>query len=368
MAVVTLDNIVKRFNGDVVAVDNVSLKINDGEFLVLLGPSGCGKTTTLRMIAGLETITSGDIHIGARRVNDLPPGDRDIAFVFQFYALYPHLNVRDNITFPLRAQKVPQAEIEQRLHHIAKLLQIEHILKRRPGRLPSGEQQRVALGRAMIRHPQVFLMDEPLTNLDAALRADMRVELKHLQRELATTMIYVTHDQIEALSMSDRIAVMNLGVLQQVGSPLEVYNHPQTLFVATFIGSPPMNTLDCTLENGVLKGTTSRFNLSLPDSLRASIEQSGSANGRKVVFGVRSENISLHDEGGQMRGTILVREPLGDETIYQVKIEDFRLLVKTPPRQVYREGASVGVSIDTSRIHLFDAISGQSLRNGGAYV
>lgn len=365
MADVTLKNIVKRYGGTVLAVDNVNLHIEDGEFLVLLGPSGCGKTTTLRMIAGLEDITEGDIFIGDRRVTDLPPGERDIAFVFQFYALYPHLNVRDNITFPLRAQNVPKAEVEQRLMQVAKQLQIEHVLNRRPGRLPGGEQQRVALGRAIIRRPQVFLMDEPLTNLDAALRADMRVELKHLQQTLGTTMVYVTHDQIEAMSMSHRIAVMNLGVLQQVASPLEIYNQPATLFVATFIGSPPMNTFRCKVsDSGHLTGIDTRFDFQLNAGLTELVRR---AKGQSLVLGVRSEDIRLHDvsETGDrvdFTGVVRVREPLGDETIYQIQIEDFFVLAKTPPRQMFGEGQPVYVTFDQSRIHLFDETSGQNLR------
>ncbi len=266
MAEVHLSQVTKRFSsrsGDasgVLAVHELDLDVADGEFLVLLGPSGCGKTTTLRMVAGLETASSGDIRIGERRVNDLPPGERDIAFVFQFYALYPHLSVRDNISFPLRAQQIPKEEVDRRVQEVSRRLRIEHILNRRPNRLPSGEQQRVALGRAMVRQPQVFLMDEPLTNLDASLRADMRVELKHLQQELGTTMLYVTHDQTEALSMSHRIAVMNLGVLQQVDTPLNIYNRPQTVFVARFIGSPPMNLLDARVVDGHhLAGAESGF-------------------------------------------------------------------------------------------------------------
>jgi multiple sugar transport system ATP-binding protein len=365
MADVTLKNVIKRYSGNVLAVDNVNLHIEDGEFLVLLGPSGCGKTTTLRMIAGLEDITEGDIFIGERRVTDLPPGDRDIAFVFQFYALYPHLSVRDNITFPLRAQNVPKAEVEKRLREVAKQLQIEHVLNRRPGRLPSGEQQRVALGRAIIRRPQVFLMDEPLTNLDASLRADMRVELKHLQGTLGTTMVYVTHDQIEAMSMSHRIAVMNLGILQQVASPLEIYNQPATLFVGTFIGSPPMNTFACRVDgSGHLTGTDSRFSFQLNAALSELVRQ---ARGQELVLGIRSEDVRLSDvseTGGTIdfTGIVRVREPLGDETIYQIQIEDFLLLAKTPPRQIFGEGQPVYVSFDQSRVHLFDKTTGYNLR------
>jgi ABC-type sugar transport system ATPase subunit len=341
------------------AVHEFDLDVADGEFLVMLGPSGCGKTTTLRMVAGLETTTSGDIHIGQRRVNDLPPGERDIAFVFQFYALYPHLSVRDNISFPLRAQRIPKDEVDRRVHEVARRLRIEHILNRRPNRLPSGEQQRVALGRAIVRQPQVFLMDEPLTNLDAALRADMRVELKHLQQELGTTMLYVTHDQTEALSMSHRIAVMNLGVLQQVDTPLNIYNRPKTLFVARFIGSPPMNTLNCIFEAGELVGANNDFRLRL-DPTVASLMRTQ----QKLVFGARAEDIHLGDpvsETVDLRGKVAVREPLGDETIYEIDLGNYRLLAKTPPRQVYRPGDHVGLIIDRQRFHVFDQASGQRI-------
>ena len=345
MAHVILNHVVKQFgdpaHGGTLAVDNFSLTIADGEFLVLLGPSGCGKTTTLRMIAGLELPTSGEILIGDRPVTHLPPGDRDIAFVFQFYALYPHLSVRDNIAFPLRAQHVPKAEVDQRVQTIAERLRIQHILNRRPNRLPSGEQQRVALGRAVVRQPQVFLMDEPLTNLDAALRADMRVEIKHLQAELGTTTVYVTHDQVEAMSMSHRIAVMNLGVLQQVDTPLDIYNHPQTLFVATFIGSPPMNTIACRVEGDTLVGSDSDFRLRLDHHL---------PNGQAVIFGLRSEAITLVDgDEADLRGEIVLREPLGDETIYSVAVDGVTLLVKAPPRQMYQRGDSVGLMIDPAQ-------------------
>lgn len=364
MAEVHLRQVTKRFssrNGDeggVLAVSELDLDVTDGEFLVLLGPSGCGKTTTLRMVAGLETATSGDIHIGERRVNDLPPGERDIAFVFQFYALYPHLSVRDNISFPLRAQQIPKEEVNRRVHEVSRRLRIEHILNRRPNRLPSGEQQRVALGRAMVRQPQVFLMDEPLTNLDAALRADMRVELKHLQQELGTTMLYVTHDQTEALSMSHRIAVMNLGVLQQVDTPLNIYNRPQTVFVARFIGSPPMNLLDARVVDGHhLAGAENGFRLALDPALTNRL-----AGKTDVVFGVRSEDIRLVDatsDEADLRGVIDVREPLGDETIYEIDLDDYRLLAKTPPRQVYRPGDRVGLVVNRQRVHVFDKPTGQ---------
>lgn len=365
MAHITLNTVNKYFGEptdpkSVHAVKDLSLEIPDGEFLVLLGPSGCGKTTTLRMVAGLETVTAGEVFIGDRLVNELEPGDRDIAFVFQFYALYPHLSVKDNISFPLRAQRMPKQVVEERVQRIAETLQIDHVLNRRPGKLPSGEQQRVALGRAMVREPQVFLMDEPLTNLDAALRADMRVELKHLQQELGTTMLYVTHDQVEAMSMGHRIAVMDKGVLQQVGTPLEIYNSPQTLFVATFIGSPPMNTVTCRYqpEAGALHALSSDFRLTVSDSRLGQV-----SNGHDLVFGMRSEDIAIceGEETGDLSGEVLIREPLGDETIYDVDVGGESFLVKTSPRQRYQPGDTVALKFNRERVHLFDHATGRAL-------
>lgn len=359
MAEINLKNVTKIFEGGVSAVKNLDLHIQDGEFLVLLGPSGCGKTTTLRMIAGLETQTSGDIFIGDKLVNDLRAGDRDIAFVFQFYALYPHLSVKDNISFPLRAQNLPPEEIETRVSDVAKRLRISHLLKSRPGRLPGGEQQRVALGRAMVRQPQVFLMDEPLTNLDASLRADMRAELKHLQQELGTTMVYVTHDQVEAMSMSHRIAVMHLGVLQQVDTPLNIYKHSQTLFVATFIGSPPMNIIECRIENGVLTSTQGKFRYTLPQSVRTTVQGIASA-----YFGIRSEDVSIignQELDVDLQGTVVLREPLGDETIYLIDVGEHQLTVKAEPKLVLQPGEHVALKINPNRIHLFDSQTEQSL-------
>lgn len=359
MADITLKNVSKIFGSNVVAVQDLDLYIEDGEFLVLLGPSGCGKTTTLRMIAGLETQTSGDIYIGDRLVNDLRAGDRDIAFVFQFYALYPHLTVKDNISFPLRAQKLPQEEIEQRVHDVAQSLRITHLLKQRPGRLPGGEQQRVALGRAMVRQPQVFLMDEPLTNLDAALRSDMRTELKHLQQELGTTMVYVTHDQVEAMSMSHRIAVLNLGVLQQVDTPLNIYRHPQTLFVATFIGSPPMNIITGKLQDYTIRSEDNAFSYILPAHAHEAV-----AGKNTVHFGVRAEDIHIligADDSPDFKGEILLREPLGDETIYLIGVGEITLSVKAPPKVILQTGETVALKINENRIHLFDTQTEQSL-------
>jgi multiple sugar transport system ATP-binding protein len=361
MAEITLTNVTKAFSPEVIAVKDLSLNIDDAEFLVLLGPSGCGKTTTLRMIAGLETQTSGDIRIGDRLVNDLRPGDRDIAFVFQFYALYPHLNVRDNVGFPLKAQKLPRAEVDRRVKRVAERLRIEHLLSANPNRLPGGEQQRVALARAMVRQPQVFLMDEPLTNLDASLRADMRVELKALQSELATTMVYVTHDQVEAMSMSHRIAVMDRGVLQQIASPLTIYRHPATLFVATFIGSPPMNVVTGVVDDGRVIADGG-FSADLSPAL-----QSSTRPGQAVVYGVRAEDVSF-DNDSTLRGSVLTREPLGDETIYVVDIGGQRVTLKTSPRIRQEPGEQVGLRMDLANVHLFDARNGLRIEEETARV
>ncbi|MCU0463494.1 MAG: ABC transporter ATP-binding protein [Anaerolineae bacterium] len=358
MAQINLQNVNKSFGPGVpLAVNDLTLTIEDGEFLVLLGPSGCGKTTTLRMIAGLERQTTGDIRIGERVVNDLRPGDRDIAFVFQFYALYPHLSVRDNIAFPLKAQNLPTEEVNRRVMDVAERLRITHILKSNPGRLPGGEQQRVALGRAMVRQPQAFLMDEPLTNLDASLRADMRVELKHLQHTLGTTMVYVTHDQIEAMSMSHRIAVMDRGVLQQVDTPLNIYRHPQTLFVATFIGSPPMNIVHGRMVGARFVAGDGQFWVELPPAARQYTQHD-----KRVSFGIRAEDITVGAPGGAgMAGNVVVREPLGDETVYVVSVAGKTLTAKTPPRIRFNPGENVSVKLDPAAIHLFDGDSGRAL-------
>jgi multiple sugar transport system ATP-binding protein len=354
MAQVTIKDMVKRFPNGALAVDNLNLNIADGEFLVLLGPSGCGKTTTLRSVAGLERQTAGDIFIGDRIVNDLPPGMRDIAFVFQFYALYPHMSVYDNIAFPLRAAQVKKEEVDRRVKLVAQQLRIEHVLRRRPNRLASGDQQRVALGRAMVRQPQVFLMDEPLTNLDAGLRADMRAELKHLQADLGITMIYVTHDQTEAMSMGQRIAVMNLGVLQQVGAPLDIYERPGTLFVAGFIGNPPMSFADVALDaDNVLHG--SGFSLPLPAELVERVRRNQSQP--DLVLGVRAEDTSLTNsvQSGILRASVATAEPLGDETIYTLRVGEALFRASTAPSVRFALDQSVNLSFNTDRIHLFDA-------------
>jgi sn-glycerol 3-phosphate transport system ATP-binding protein/multiple sugar transport system ATP-binding protein len=360
MAEVRIDHLVKIFPGGTRAVDDVSLRVPDGEFFVLLGPSGCGKTTTLRSVAGLERQTRGDIFIGDRLVNDLSPADRDIAFVFQFYALYPHLKAYDNIAFPLRAAGQPRDQIGERVHKAAQTLKIDHLLDRTPNRLSGGEQQRVALARAMVRRPQVFLMDEPLTNLDSSLRAEVRVEIKHLQAELGVTTLYVTHDQTEAMSLGHRIAVMNLGVLQQVGSPLEVYDHPATLFVAGFIGSPPMNFVDVTLDGGpALVSRDGGLRLPVDAALAGSLP-----TGQALRLGVRSEDVHLKAAGGaDLQAEVYAREPLGDETIYSLRVAgEHLLLAKAPPTLELERGQTVGLDVDRARLHVFEIASGRALR------
>jgi ABC-type sugar transport system ATPase subunit len=333
MAEVLVKRLHKAFPDGTVAVEELDLEIADGELFVLLGPSGCGKTTTLRCVAGLEQETSGQIVIGDEVVSGLRPSQRDIAMVFQFYALYPHLSVRDNMAFPLRAAKMPDAEITERVNEAARMLQLEPYLTRKPNKLSGGEQQRVALGRAMVRHPKAFLMDEPLTNLDAELRADMRAELKHVQQRLHSTMIYVTHDQTEAMALGDRIAIMNKGNLEQLGAPMEVYNRPATLFAARFIGSPPMNLVEAEVTNGVLTAAGG-LTIAAPDGLE---------RGQKVIAGVRPERFAVAAEGEGARGRVVSREALGDETIYVVETEAGLLNVRMPPTARFAEEQAVSV-------------------------
>ena len=356
MAEIRINHITKRF-GDFVALHELDLTIRDGEFLVLLGPSGCGKTTTLRSVAGLERQTSGDIYIGDTLVNDLPPGDRDIAMVFQFYALYPHLSAYDNIAFPLRAQKTPANEVDKRVRAVAQVLRIEHLVRRRPKQLSGGEQQRVALGRAMVRRPRAFLMDEPLTNLDFKLRVEMRSELKRIHSELNTTLFYVTNDQTEAMSLADRIAVLNAGVLQQVGTPEEVYDHPLNRFVAGFIGNIRMNFLQCVLRNDdppALNGRNGAWQLPIDTHLRDTIRSR--TDREALVLGVRPEDLTLTYQPveGAIEAEVYVVEPLGDRTIYDLRVGDDILKVRTPPTFDAAPGSRLWFNPDRSRIHLFD--------------
>ena len=344
MAEVRVKSLHKAFPDGTVAVHELDLEIADGELFVMLGPSGCGKTTTLRCIAGLETETSGQIVIGDEVVSGLRPSQRDIAMVFQFYALYPHLSVHDNMAFPLHAAKVSASEVSERVNEAARLLRLEPLMKRK---LSGGEQQRVALGRAIVRHPKAFLMDEPLTNLDAELRADMRAELKHVQQRLRSTMIYVTHDQTEAMALGHRIAILNQGRLEQVGPPMEVYERPATLFAASFIGSPPMNLIDAEVTNGHLTAAGG-LALTAPDGLE---------RGERVVAGVRPERFVVSasdDDPGAARGRVVSREALGDETIYVVETEAGLLNVRMPPTVRLAEDQPVAVRYQGTAPPVYD--------------
>jgi multiple sugar transport system ATP-binding protein len=354
---VTLEGVTKRF-GDVVAVDDLTLEIADQEFLVLLGPSGCGKSTALRMIAGLEDATSGTIRIGDTVVNDIEPRDRDIAMVFQSYALYPHMTVARNIEFPLKSRHVEKSEREALVNDAAESLGLSALLDRKPAELSGGQRQRVALARAIVRRPAAFLMDEPLSNLDAKLRVQTRAELVELQRELAATIVYVTHDQVEAMTMGHRIAILNEGRLQQVAPPQEVYLAPANLFVARFIGNPPMNTVEATVvsADGAPAVQLPGCVVPLPADLAAAIAR---AKPTEVVVGVRPEHLVV-DPAGVVPATVTVIESLGHERHVICRLEDSTLIIVreaadvTPPK----EGESVRLAADPDHLHVFDAVSG----------
>ena len=346
MADVSLDHVTKRFGTGAAAVDDLTLEIRDRELMVLLGPSGCGKTTGLRMVAGLERPDAGEIRIGGLRVNEVEPKDRDVALVFQSYALYPHMTVRDNMLYPLKVRRMSRAEREQRVRQAAELLRITHLLDRKPRQLSGGEQQRVALGRAIVREPRVFLMDEPLSNLDAKLRVHTRAELKALQQQLGTRTVFVTHDQAEAMTLADRIAVMNEGALQQVGTPDDVYDRPANLFVAQFMGSPPMNTLAVARADGQLV-SEGGWRFPLPPS--AATAQA------PLTLGVRPEDVSLSltplDDA--FPTTVFVSEPLGNEVIVNVHVGETVVKVRTEPSIRPERGDRVYLRAQPSRLHLF---------------
>jgi multiple sugar transport system ATP-binding protein len=363
MAQVRLDDVVKTY-GSFHAVDHVSLTVNDGEFVALVGPSGCGKTTTLNLIAGLLELTSGDIFIGDRLVNDLDPKDRDIAMVFQNYALYPNKTVFQNLAFPLRMRKLPRAEIDTKVREAARVLDITHLLQRRPRELSGGQQQRVALGRALVRDPLVFLMDEPLSNLDAKLRVQMRSELKRFHQDLNATVIYVTHDQLEAVTMADKMAVMRGGVLQQYDSPERVFANPVNTFVAGFVGSPAMSLVSAQVQatpNGAaLQGSGGwRCELSPKNARTALSAASGS-----VILGARHSTILLHTQ--EKSGTIPTRvytvEPTGDITYVHVFLGESFIVVSVTPDVRLRADQPVWIEFDQARLHLFDAATEQALR------
>ena len=366
MANVILKNLVKRFNS-VTAVDDLSLEIQDREFAVLVGSSGCGKTTALRMIAGLETITSGEIFIGDTLVNDMDPKDRDIAMVFQNYALYPHMNVRDNLGFGLKIRKFSKAEIDARVQEAADILGIHDLLERKPKELSGGQRQRVALGRAIVRKPKVFLFDEPLSNLDAKLRVAMRAEISKLHRRLGATIIYVTHDQVEAMTMADRIFIMHQGALQQTGMPMEVYAKPANLFVAGFIGSPAMNFVEAKLvrEADAWYIAADGFKLRAPGVFNARLEPHA---GRTVIFGVRPEDMSAHDPatGAGGANTLTTQadvvETLGSEILVHMTCGANSLVARMDaPELLLTEGQTLEVELKMVKTHLFDKETSQTI-------
>jgi multiple sugar transport system ATP-binding protein len=390
VATVVLDKVNKVYPNGFHAVHDLDITINDGEFLVLVGPSGCGKSTALRMIAGLETISSGTLKIGDRVVNDVPPKDRDIAFVFQNYALYPHMTVKENIGFALKLRRMPREEIEQRVGEAARLLELTEVLDRKPGQLSGGQRQRVAMGRAIVRRPQVFLMDEPLSNLDAKLRVQMRAEIKRLQHNLGVTTVYVTHDQVEAMTMGDRVAVLSVGHLQQIDSPQELYDNPANVFVATFIGSPQMNLLVGKLDLSGPLVDLGAHRLDLPAPVLEQRPGLRRFDGAEVVVGIRPEDFedATVDDGAKGSRTlpvkVLLREGLGSEVLIHAHVdarapqvetahdvEETTLLegsgvvviARLDPRTKVAIDEEATLVVDVERMHFFDPESGLSIRD-----
>ena len=397
MASVELDGINKVYENGFHAVQDLSIDVADGEFLVLVGPSGCGKSTALRMVAGLEDISSGELRIGGKRVNDLDPQDRDIAMVFQSYALYPHMTVGDNMAYGLKLRKMPKDQISARVNKAAEMLELTPLLERRPAQLSGGQRQRVAMGRAIVREPQVFLMDEPLSNLDAKLRVQMRAEISAVVRSLNTTTMYVTHDQTEAMTMGDRMAIMKAGLLQQLGSPQQVYDNPDNIFVAQFVGSPPMNlvmadVIDAGEGHIVLR--IGKVPLSVPASLLEAKPALRNFAGRQVVVGVRSEDMEDAElrqvpADERIQGKVTLTEALGSEIVVhftfdsdRVETADTKLLAKETgeeelhtldegvkwvasfaPRSRVRVGDTIEIAVDMERIHLFDPETSQAIRD-----
>ena len=400
MAGVTFDHVSKIYPDGTRAVNSIDLEIQDGEFMVLVGPSGCGKTTALRMVAGLEEVSEGVLRIGDRVVNHMPSRDRDIAMVFQSYALYPHLTVYDNIAFGLKLKKTPKPEIEKRVKHAAGLLGLEEFLQRKPRALSGGQRQRVAMGRAIVREPQAFLMDEPLSNLDAKLRVQMRAEISQIQSSLGVTTVYVTHDQVEAMTMGDRVAVMRKGELQQVATPQELYDRPVNLFVGGFIGSPSMNLLEARLEesNGGMTATVGSQQITLGDETMKARPALRAYAGKPVILGIRPEDLedaALDEAAGldqRLRGEVVLREALGSEIMAHVKIdakaattEDVKELAKDAgaegladldtdsgatmigrfgARSQIRTGEAVEIGVDTRALHFFEPESGLGIYDG----
>ncbi len=364
MAEVRLSNIVKKYD-EVEAVRGIDLDISDHEFVVLVGPSGCGKSTTLRMIAGLEDITGGDILIGGDVVNDVPPKDRDIAMVFQNYALYPHMTVFQNMSFGLRLKRFPKAEIKKRVDEAARILDIKELLDRKPKQLSGGQRQRVAMGRAIVRNPKVFLFDEPLSNLDAKLRVQMRTEIKKVHQQVRTTTVYVTHDQVEAMTLADRVVVMNNGIIEQVGTPQELYHSPRTHFVAGFIGSPAMNFIPCRMEeaNGSLSiRITDALSFPVPPA-RAEHYRGHAQNGR-LLLGLRPEHITEagpHIGPGEVPfdANLEVTEPMGMETLVYFPLNGTQVCGRVNPNAGARDGRPLRLAADLNNMHLIDDASGR---------
>jgi len=364
MANVTIRKLNKKYDGGFHAVKDVNLEIRDKEFVVLVGPSGCGKTTTLRMVAGLEEITSGEILIGTRVINELPPMDRDIAMVFQNYALYPHKSVYQNMAFGLQMRKYPKDDIDKRVRETAEILGIESLLERKPRQLSGGQRQRVAVGRAIVRHPQVFLFDEPLSNLDAMLRVQMRVELKRLHERLETTAIYVTHDQVEAMTLGDRVVVMKDGWVQQVGEPLELYGKPANRFVAGFIGSPAMNFVEMTISEagGGLWADATGLRLKVPPQC---VERLRPHTGKRVTLGVRPEALQLASGSDQpdfcFDTAVDVVEPLGNEILLNFRAGGAPMVSRVDPAVRVKAHEKIRVALDPQRVHFFDGTGGAAI-------
>jgi multiple sugar transport system ATP-binding protein len=356
MATVELKNVKKVYEGGVLAVDNANILISDKEFVVLVGPSGCGKSTTLRMIAGLEEITAGELYIDGKLMNDVAPKDRDIAMVFQNYALYPHMTVYENMAFGLKIRKFPKKEINDRVHEAAGILDIEELLDRKPKALSGGQRQRVAVGRAIVRKPKVFLFDEPLSNLDAKLRVQMRAEIAGLHHRLQATMIYVTHDQTEAMTMGDRIVVLKDGLIQQIGTPLGLYNKPVNRFVAGFIGSPAMNILKSTIreQNGKVVADEGDFAIELDSKMAEAMRLH---MGKDVLIGIRPEDLVVMDKsvaGQSITARVEVVEPLGSEILLYISTKQHQIIVRVPPHFEFRVGDTANFKPALEKLHFFD--------------
>jgi len=368
MANLAIKDVSKIYPGNIRAVAQVNVEIEDGEFIILVGPSGCGKSTLLRMIAGLETISEGELYIDGKLVNNVPAKDRDIAMVFQNYALYPHMSVYENMGFGLKMRRFPQAEIDRRVREAAQILDLTHLLERKPKALSGGQRQRVAVGRAIVRQPKLFLFDEPLSNLDAKLRVAMRAELIKLHKRLAATMIYVTHDQVEAMSLGDRLIVLKDGKVQQIGAPLEIYNHPANQFVASFIGSPPMNFIECSMieQDGHLYLKRDGFRLKLPAEKKSVLSQTGVEN-RQIILGIRPEDIferRFYDgsiDENVASALVEFLEPLGSEVLATCALGDCEITVRLSPKTDASSDKPLELVLDMERARLFDLTTGEAL-------